>query len=307
MAETAYYGIKYPEPGEPAYLTRGYLQDNAETIEAAMLAGPTPGPPGPTGPAGPPNVLAIGTVTTGAAGTAADATITGTAPAQTLNLTIPRGTDGASGAATNGMPTGGTAGQVLTKTASTDFAAAWAAPSAGAQVFRMMSGALYAPAHTSISTGAPTSGRLWVAPFPVDVPPPSGVNALGVRITVAAAGSTVRLGIYADTGYGYPGTRVLDAGTVSGGSTGDQYATATWTPTAGLYWLAAVATGGNPTLTTINATGMFGPLCLGPSTAALNVSPGSQLYVDSQTGLPTTFPTAGTSSFGGPRVVVRTA
>ena len=46
------------------------------------------------GPAGPPNTLTIGTVTTGAAGTAASAAVTGTAPDQTLSLTIPRGTDG---------------------------------------------------------------------------------------------------------------------------------------------------------------------------------------------------------------------
>jgi hypothetical protein len=43
------------------------------------------------------NTLAIGTVTTGAAGSAAAASITGTAPNQTINLTIPRGDTGAQG------------------------------------------------------------------------------------------------------------------------------------------------------------------------------------------------------------------
>lgn len=47
------------------------------------------------GPAGPPNELAIGTVTTGAPGSAAAATIAGTAPEQVLNLTIPTGATGA--------------------------------------------------------------------------------------------------------------------------------------------------------------------------------------------------------------------
>ena len=66
----------------------------------AGATGPT-GPTGPkgdtgdTGPAGPPNALAIGTVTTGAAGSSASATITGDAPSQTLNLTIPTGATGA--------------------------------------------------------------------------------------------------------------------------------------------------------------------------------------------------------------------
>lgn len=50
-----------------------------------------------TGDVGPANSLAIGSITTGAAGSSASATITGTAPSQTLNLTIPRGNSGATG------------------------------------------------------------------------------------------------------------------------------------------------------------------------------------------------------------------
>lgn len=50
-----------------------------------------------TGDVGPANSLAIGSVTTGAAGSSASASITGSAPSQTLNLTIPRGNTGATG------------------------------------------------------------------------------------------------------------------------------------------------------------------------------------------------------------------
>jgi hypothetical protein len=57
------------------------------------------GDQGDPGAAGPPNTLTIGTVTTGAAGSSASASITGTAPSQTLNLTIPRGNAGDAGAA----------------------------------------------------------------------------------------------------------------------------------------------------------------------------------------------------------------
>jgi hypothetical protein len=57
------------------------------------------GPTGPTGSTGPANSLAIGTVTTGAEGSAAAAAITGTAPSQTLSLTIPVGATGATGSA----------------------------------------------------------------------------------------------------------------------------------------------------------------------------------------------------------------
>jgi len=55
------------------------------------------GPKGDTGDAGPANSLSIGSVTTGTAGSDASATITGTAPDQTLNLTIPQGDKGDKG------------------------------------------------------------------------------------------------------------------------------------------------------------------------------------------------------------------
>lgn len=65
------------------------------------------GDPGPVGPQGEPGpagedgitpTLTIGTVTTGAPGTDAEATITGTAPNFVLNLTIPQGEPGTPGA-----------------------------------------------------------------------------------------------------------------------------------------------------------------------------------------------------------------
>lgn len=52
--------------------------------------------------------LTIGTVTTGNAGTSANASITGTAPNQTLNLTIPRGDTGSAGATGSTGSTGAT-------------------------------------------------------------------------------------------------------------------------------------------------------------------------------------------------------
>lgn len=66
------------------------------------------GTTGATGSTGPANSLAIGTVTTGAAGSSAVATITGTAPSQTLNLTIPRGNTGAQGPTGDAGATGAT-------------------------------------------------------------------------------------------------------------------------------------------------------------------------------------------------------
>jgi hypothetical protein len=64
------------------------------TIVVSNEQGPQ-GIPGDTGATGPANTLSIGTVTGGAT---AVATITGTAPTQTLNLTLPTGATGATGA-----------------------------------------------------------------------------------------------------------------------------------------------------------------------------------------------------------------
>jgi hypothetical protein len=80
-------------------------EDEAEYTDLIALTEIT-GPQGQTGdqgPAGPANTLAIGTVTTGAAGSSADATISGTPPNQTLDLVLPRGDTGAQG---NPGPTG---------------------------------------------------------------------------------------------------------------------------------------------------------------------------------------------------------
>jgi hypothetical protein len=74
-------------------------EDEAEWTDLVALSEIT-GPQGQTGnqgPAGPANELTIGTVTTGAAGSSADATLTGDSPAQTLNLVIPRGDKGDQG------------------------------------------------------------------------------------------------------------------------------------------------------------------------------------------------------------------
>lgn len=96
-----------PPAGVVTYLGSAYVciqtganhqPDTSPTWWRLLVARGLQGPPGDTGPAstipGPANSLAIGTTTTGAAGSAAVATITGSPPAQTLNLTIPKGDDG---------------------------------------------------------------------------------------------------------------------------------------------------------------------------------------------------------------------
>ena len=70
------------------YIWNGGAWENVGTIQ---------GPQGEPGLDGETPTLTIGTVTTGAAGTQATATITGTSPNLVLNLTIPQGQDGVDG------------------------------------------------------------------------------------------------------------------------------------------------------------------------------------------------------------------
>ena len=74
--------------------------------------------------------LSIGTVTTGAAGSSAAVTITGTTAAPVLNFTIPKGDKGDTGA-TGDVPDGGTAGQVLAKHSSANQDTEWVDQSGG--------------------------------------------------------------------------------------------------------------------------------------------------------------------------------
>lgn len=69
------------------------------------------------GPSGPASALAIGTVTTGAPGSQAQAQVNGVAPNQTLDLTIPQGLIGSTGPAAWAPPVAWANGAVYTATA----------------------------------------------------------------------------------------------------------------------------------------------------------------------------------------------
>lgn len=108
--------------------------DNVGTPEVASLdfyipQGPK-GDTGETGPQGPKGdtgmgTVAIGTTTTGDAGTQASVSNSGTSQDAVLNFTIPKGDPG------QGVPAGGTAGQVLTKLSGADYDAVWATGGSG--------------------------------------------------------------------------------------------------------------------------------------------------------------------------------
>ena len=92
----AYYKVEVTLNSQAVSVGLPSPQSVSVTIPLIGPQGPV-GATGSTGATGPANSLAIGAVSTGAAGSNASATITGTAPSQTLDLTIPRGDKGDTG------------------------------------------------------------------------------------------------------------------------------------------------------------------------------------------------------------------
>lgn len=184
-------------------------------------AGPT-GPQGPVGPAGPSTTLTIGTVTASDPGEAAGATLTGTSPNQTLNLTIPRGLEGPQGVkgdtgdqgptgltgpAGPGLPAGGTAGQIVVKSSGVDYATAWANVNAHTHTASQISDSTVtgrsvimavdaAAARTAIGTISDTDTRLTNARTPTahthvttDVTDAAAINTANVIVKRDASGN----------------------------------------------------------------------------------------------------------------------
>lgn len=78
------------------------------------------------------------------------------------------------------------------------------------------------------------------------------LSRMGAEITSAGdAGSTLRLGIYADDGFGMPGALVLDAGTIAGDSATVQEVTISVTLSPGIYWVGGAVQGVTTTQPTV--------------------------------------------------------
>jgi hypothetical protein len=106
----------------------------------------------------------------------------------------------------------------------------------------------------SVGTGSLGAGYKTLIPMKIDKA--TTLKSLSVNCTAAAAGSTVRLGVYSDDGGGKPSALLLDAGTVDTTTTGIKTTGVLSLLLApGLYWLCANANGGGPTLTTIASMG----------------------------------------------------
>jgi hypothetical protein len=96
-----------------------------------------------------------------------------------------------------------------------------------------------------ISNVASTQDRMITMPFWVHTT--NTFDRIGLYVTGAVGGSTIRLGIYSDLGTEpKPDALLLDAGTIDSSSTGAKEITISEALPQGLYWMAAVAQGGQP-------------------------------------------------------------
>jgi hypothetical protein len=141
------------------------------------------------GPAGPANTLTMGTVTTGASGSAASATITGTAPNQVLNLTVPTA---------SGVPAAGSVGAVISKKTTADYDTQWEiptdAPNANTLVRRDSLGqASFAGAYLG-TQGTTSDGRIRITVAPTDVDHATRKDYVDSAISTAVAPKVVIAG-----------------------------------------------------------------------------------------------------------------
>lgn len=156
------------------------------------------------------------------------------------------------------------------------------------------SGYYYATApHTALSTNSALGngiGRF----SPWFVPRTTAFAAIGAEITSAGdAGSTLRLGIYADDGTGYPGALTLDAGTIAGDSVAVQEVTVPFTLTPGLYWVGGVVQGVTTTQPTVRVITQGNPeMVLSTSAPPTGTPPVGFAGFDMTGALPAAWPTA---------------
>ena len=129
------------------------------------------------------------------------------------------------------------------------------------------------------------------------------IDRIGLNISAGVASSTVRLGIYGDTG-GLPGTLLVDAGTINSASTGYMEITISTAITTGRVWLCAVMQGGASPVTAVAVRFPFaGPA---PTSGYSGTSGGGLALTTGPSGaLPSTASTPNDIRSTPPRVMVR--
>lgn len=166
------------------------------------------------------------------------------------------------------------------------------------------SGYYYAPAIVaSVASVAINQSRLNAVPFPVG-PAGGRFDRIATNCISTAASSFIRMGIYADSGYGDPGALFLDAGQLeTSATTGIREITIDVSLAPGMWWLVSAAQGGSPTMTCYNGINSIG--IGGENSGAVTVN---QLgyRVESVTGaMPASYGTPLATSSNIPKIMLR--
>lgn len=124
----------------------------------------------------------------------------------------------------------------------------------GLQPGQLLPGCYYQTCHaTAVTTNAALGvGILRVTPF--IVPRHTTLTQIGGEVTaVGDAGCTLRLGVYADDGKGFPGNLVLDAGTIPGDAVAVAQVAISKLLPPGVYWVGEVVQGVTTTQPTVRS------------------------------------------------------
>lgn len=129
---------------------------------------------------------------------------------------------------------------------------------AAALLFRFKAGYWYTSPFAGTAQSLMAESQMGLSPFWADGVTTFDRIAIEIVTTAGSTGALIRLGRYnADAG-GYPSSLIADDGTVDAtilSATTPREITISWTPAAGLYYLAAVCQGGATTKPTIRSLG----------------------------------------------------
>lgn len=119
----------------------------------------------------------------------------------------------------------------------------------------VLAGRYIVPVGASTSSTSATLGIGTLRLSPWWLPRGLTVDRIGSEVTVIGdAGSKVRLGIYRDNGFAYPGALLLDAGQIAGDSATVQDLTVSLALLPGLYWIGGAVQTVTTTQPTVRAT-----------------------------------------------------
>lgn len=151
----------------------------------------------------------------------------------------------------------------------------------------------YSPTVSGLSGALLTEAKLVATP--IWLPESVTIDRIGVNVTVGGTvGAVIRFGLYRDSGYGYPGALLVDAGTVAATTSGDKEASLSQAiDTAGLYWMVCAAQGTPATPAQVRiATSLPSPLQTSFTTSPSASVVGGYSVAGVTAALPTPFGTA---------------